>query len=155
VRATFGPRILFDSTGATGDTADEAFQTKSYCRVHHKVNPVGQPCYAGSRRLEGCKVGEHLSLARCDGYTFTEGSKRLLVEHLRNVLGHGYNARIPNAPFGLVRAPRIPVLRDELTFYTWMDKKLQTDALFSLALACWEGLWDELGEASFGSVHGE
>ena len=99
-----------------------------------------------------CDADDYLSLSCCEPFHFTGTTKKELVEHLRNVLSVGYR---PGAvEFGHLRCPPIAQLEEELTFYTWDDRKLMTDFLFSLALAAWAGLEDPLQDPEYGSIHG-
>lgn len=61
---------------------------------------------------------------------FTQESKKALISNLKDTLGDA-----------LVRSPEIKELRKELLLYRQDDKKLQTDSVMSLALACY-GLID-------------
>ena len=54
----------------------------------------------------------------------------------------------------LAAIPPIAQLEEELSFYAWEDKKLQTDCVFSLALAAWAGLEDARPDPYNGSPAG-
>jgi len=77
-----------------------------------------------------------------------------LVDNLRVVLSATYDAGDSTKDFGYVRVPPIVQLEEELSFYTWDDKRLMTDCLFSLALACWSGIEEAVGNVYEGSVYG-
>jgi hypothetical protein len=152
-RAYFGPNILADSTGPGGDAAMDALESRTYCPVHHKTLLAGTYCTDDEGNRSGCHK-HYLSLSCVDGFHFTGPTKKDLVDHLRVVLSVGQEPRNPEKPFGWLRVPQIPQLEEELTFYTWDDKKLMTDCLFSLALAAWSGLEDEIHEALEESPYG-
>jgi hypothetical protein len=154
VRAMFGPSILFDGTGPAGDVIRDALGSRAYCPVHQRTVLSGEYCQAGGKMLGGCSGQVYLPLSCCDSFVFSAGSKRELVEHLRNVLATGYDARRPAQPFGLIRFPPITQLEEEFSFYAWDDRKLTTDCLFSLALAAWQGLEDPVQDAYVGSPMG-
>jgi len=154
VREMFGPNILFDGSGPAGDVIWDALESRAFCPVHQRTLMVGGACQRDGEFLGGCGQRIYLPLSCCDPFVFSASSKRELVEHLRNVMSAGYDARNPNASFGKLRVPPIQQLEEELSFYAWDDKKLQTDSLFSLALAAWKGLEDPIGEAYFGSPFG-
>ena len=59
------------------------------------------------------------------------------------------------ANFGYVRMPPIVTVEEELAFYAWDDKGLDTDTVMSLALAAWQGLEDVPQSALLGSVYGD
>lgn len=154
-RAFFGPNLLVDSTGPGGDVVMDALESRLYCPIHHRTFLVGSPCPAPNGGIGNeCKPGLHLALSSAEGFHFSGSTKKELVEHTRNVLESGYSSQDPDAPFGLVRCPPIPELEEEMAFYSWDDKKLTTDSLFSLALACWSGLEDAIEAPVFGSVYG-
>ncbi len=62
------------------------------------------------------------------GYTFTARSKVDLLTNLQVFLERGQ-----------VQFPFVRELVDELQGYAWDDKRLVTDCVMSLALACWAG----------------
>lgn len=152
----WGPRVFADSTGMGGDVVMDALWGSRYCHHHHRVNQPGQVCRDPNGDRVGCRMEQYISLTKVQGYDFTTSSKKQLVEHTRNVLSVGYDARTPDADFGWVRIPPIPQLEEEMAFYTWDDKKLQTDCLFSLALALWSGI-DRIPRrgSAFGSIYGD
>lgn len=148
----FGPHVLFDSTGPAGDVIGDSLLSKVYCPAHHRVFDINiGNCMVNGKELDGCKPDLFTSLASCEGYAFGAQSKKELIEHLRKCMADGYT---PDEEFGLIRAPRIPELEEELSFYAWDDKKLSTDCVMSLALAAWAGLEERLGEALLGSPFG-
>lgn len=157
-RMLFGPNILCDSTGMGGDVVMDALHSSAYCPKHHCVVKTGSRCLDEHGDPLDCDRSKYLALSCCDGYEFGGGigeKKRRLVEHLRNILSVGYNAaRRNDGEFGWLRCPSIPVLEEELAFYTWEDRKLQTDALFALALAVWNGLEEPVQDAIIGSPLG-
>jgi hypothetical protein len=153
--AAWGPSVLMDSTGMAGDVIMEALEDRHYCAVHDRTllradgfctNGSGEP-------LGGCKDDLMFPLSCVDGYYFTKNSKQALVEHLRNALAVGYLYG-SDQPFGWVRSPPIVSLEEELSFYAWDDKQLDTDTVMSLALACWQGLELTVGDSHFGSPYG-
>lgn len=154
-RYLFGPNILGDSTGPGGDVVMDALEGRNYCPEHHRANLAGQVCTtADGKRIGNCKLGSYLPLSCVEGFQFTGPSKKELVEHLRNVLSVGYHSRTDGGAFGWIRLPPIPQTEEDMTFYAWDDKKLDTDNLFSLALAAWAGLEDVPSEPSVGSNYG-
>jgi len=153
-RYLFGPNILFDSTGPGGDTVRDALESRQYCATHHRTLLNDARCQKNGEFL-GCSPRDYLALNCADGFHFSGSSKKELVEHLRNVLSIGYNPGNPDVSFGWLRVPPIPQLEEELAFYAWDDKRLQTDCLFALALACWSGLEDVVGDSVIGSIFGQ
>jgi hypothetical protein len=118
---------------------------------------LGNRCVDEDGQPLSCDVGNYISLACVEGYQFGGGTgeaKKRLVEHTRNVMSTGYRRDRPDLPFGQIRVPPIVQLEEEITFYTWKDKDLETDCLFSLALAAWSGLEEVLADPDFGSVYG-
>jgi hypothetical protein len=154
-RAIFGPNILVDSSGPGGDVVMDALESRYYCPLHSETFLVSSPICPG-QGVGGveCKPEHYLALSCCEGYHFTGTTKKELVEHLRNVLEVGFQKNDPERPFGWIKSPPIPTLEEELAFYEWEDKKLQTDSVFSLALAAWSGLEEVLEDPVFGSVYG-
>jgi hypothetical protein len=164
----FGPSFAGDSTGMAGDVIFDALDSRRYCSVHDRVFLVeqnrcrdedGRPLatYDADGRPITCdpgRPGDHVALNSVDEYGFTERSKAQLIEHMRNVLSAGYRFG-SDEPFGWLRVPPIVQLEEEWSFYTWSDKGLETDALMSLALACWQGLEDAPAPVSLGSIHGD
>jgi hypothetical protein len=154
VRDLFGPNILVDSTGPAGDVIMDQLETRLYCPEHHRVILQDSPrCMRQGIALD-CDSERYLPLSCIEGYNFSGTTKKELVDHLRACLSVGYDGSDPTNDFGWIRSPSIPQLEDELAFYAWDDKKLQTDCVFSLALAAWIGLEESLGDPSFGSVYG-
>lgn len=155
-RELFGPNILCDSTGPGGDVAMDAIEGSLYCPQHHRVVKVAAPACVDERgqTLGHAPGHQYLPLSCCEGFTFAAASKKQLVDHLRLVLSAGYDSRTPDVAFGNLRTPPIVQLEEELSFYVWEDRKLQTDCLFSLALACWSGLEQQVGDISLGSPYG-
>jgi hypothetical protein len=152
----WGRDIYCDGTGPGGDVVMDALHSRRYCPLHHRCNLGGQSCVDGKGAHLGCDTSQYISLAFIEDYDFGGGTglrKKELVEHLRNVLSVGYDVRNPDEPFGWLRIPPIEQIEEELTFYTWDDKRLTTDALFSLALACWSGLEDCPRPSSIGSIY--
>jgi len=156
--AFFGPNVLCDASGPAGDVVMDALSSRYYCPKHHRTLEFGHRCLDDQTHEPlGCETDSYLWLNCCDGYYFSVGqghAKKELVEHLRNCLSYGYRGIASSASFGLLRTPEIPQLREELTFYTWDDKRLMTDCLFSLALAAWSGLEDVVGAPLVGSTFG-
>ena len=153
----FGPNVLCDASGPAGDVVMDALGSRRYCPLHHRTLEMDQRCIGRDGDQLGCEPETYLWLNCCDGYYFSVGqgqAKKELVEHLRNCLGHGYRGPATGDSFGWLRSPSIPQLEEELTFYTWDDKRLMTDCLFSLALAAWSGLEDVVGEPLTASMYG-
>jgi hypothetical protein len=92
-------------------------------------------------------------LSCVDKFDFSMKSKRNLIEHLRNALQIGYISN-SDQPFGNIRTPPIVQLEEELSFYAWDDKGLETDTVMALALAAWAGMEDMPGNALVGSLYG-
>jgi hypothetical protein len=155
-RELFGPNILCDSTGPGGDVAMDALESSLFCTQHRKVVRVASPICADEHGepLAHSPGQSFLPLSCCEGYAFSNSTKKQLVDHLRLVLSAGYDSRTPDVAFGNLRTPPIVQLEEELSFYAWEDRKLQTDCLFSLALACWSGLEQEVGDIALGSPYG-
>lgn len=154
-RAIFGTNILIDSTGPSGDVVMDALENRLYCIRHERCHLKGDGCpncLADRRDFDPARLWLPIP---ADGYAFGPTSKQLLVEHLRNVLSVGYDFATPDVDFGLIRTPPIVQLEEELSFYAWVDTKLVTDCVFSLALAAWSGLEDPRGDSLVGSIHGE
>ena len=153
----FGQNVLCDSTGPGGDVIMDALESRLYCPEHHKTIEIGMGrCHRQGIPLD-CDPGTYIPLACCEGYAFSASTKAELVEHLRVVLSAGYTTADggeSSSEFGLLRVPPIVQLEEELSFYTWDDKKLMTDCLFSLALAAWSGIEESVGGAYIGSVFG-
>lgn len=154
-RYLFGPNVLADSTGMGGDVVLDALHERLYCPQHDRTVLMrdGQ-CFQKGNAL-GCNPETYVALSCVDGFDFSGTTKKQLVDHLRNVLSVGYDKHTPEADFGWLRTPPIVQLEEELTFYTWDDKRLQTDCLFSLALAAWSGLEDVPRPAVVGSAYGD
>ena len=151
----WGPSVLADATGMAGDVILDALQERMYCPAHDRITMVGQGvCRMNNGNpLGGCKVSEYINLSCVDGFQFSKSTKQGLIEHLRNVLSHGYIAG-SDSQFGLIRTPPIVQLEEELSFYSWDDKHLETDAVMALGLAAWQGLELTVGESFVGSVYG-
>lgn len=153
--ALFGPSFIGDSTGMAGDVIFEALDSRLYCGKHDRLFLTDQrTCRDADGRPLDCGPGDHFSLGCVDTYPFSERSKAQLIEHMRNVLSVGYRFESDD-PFGWLRVPPIVQLEEEWSFYTWSDKGLETDALMSVALACWQGLEDAPAPPAQGSVHGD
>lgn len=155
VRDLFGPNILCDSTGPGGDVVMDALGSSFYCPEHHKVVKVNTVCTDERGVPLGCDPRRYHNLSCCEGFTFAAASKKQLVDHLRLVLSAGYDSRTPDVAFGHLRVPPIVQLEEEMSFYAWDDKKLETDCLFSLALACWSGLEEQVASALADSPYGD
>lgn len=152
--ALFGPNFLGDSTGPGGDAALDALEGRVYCPQHHRANLAGTRCQKPDGSAMECKPEDYLALSCVEGFQFTGSTKKELVDHLRLVLGVGYDPNDPAREFGWLRSPPIVQLEEELSFYAWDDKRLVTDCLFSLALATWHGLEDRVQDAVIGSIFG-
>jgi hypothetical protein len=153
--AAWGPSILMDSTGMAGDVIMEALEDRHYCGIHDRtlLRADGLCTNSSNEPLGGCRDDQMFPLSCVDGYYFTKNSKQTLIEHLRNALAVGYLYG-SDEPFGWVRSPPIVSLEEELSFYAWDDKQLDTDTVMSLALACWQGLELTVGDSHFGSPYG-
>ena len=154
----WGPNILGDSSGPQGDVIFDALESRHFCPVHQRTSMVGNRCLSDWGEPLDCNPQKYISLACVEGYQFGGGTgeaKKRLVEHTRNVMATGYRRDRPDLPFGQLRIPPIVQLEEEMTFYTWMDKNLETDCLFALALAAWSGLEEVLPDPDFGSVYGD
>jgi hypothetical protein len=153
-RQLFGPNILCDSTGPGGDVVMDNLGSSLYCPHHRKVIKMGTVCTDESGVPLGCPRSEYLSLSCAEGFAFSAPRKKELIDHLRLVLSLGYDSRRPDVQFGNLRVPPIVQLEEELSFYAWEDKRLQTDCVFSLALSCWAGLEFQVAPLSLGSPFG-
>lgn len=100
-----------------------------------------------------CDPADYISLGCVDGFDFSASSKKNLIEHARNVMSVGYRSG-SDEPFGHVRIPPISKIEEEHSFYSWDDKRLETDTVMGLALALWQGMDDVPQSPLFGSVHG-
>jgi len=149
----WGPSILADATGMAGDVILDALEERHYCAVHDRVvlreggtcrdrrgNPIGN-----------CDTREYVPLNCVDGFQFTKQSKQALIEHLRNVMSVGYRAG-SEEPFGYLRCPPIVSLEEEMSFYSWDDKQLDTDTVMALGLAAWQGLELAVGQSAIGGT---
>ena len=154
-RLLWGPNILCDSTGMGGDVVMDALDSRFICSKHKRTGMIGSRCIdPRTRQPLDCKPEDYLPLSVAEGYDFSGSTKKELVEHLRNVLSVGYDEDHPDAEFGWLRCPPIVQLEEELSFYSWDDKRLVTDCLFSLALAAWSGLEDPVDQPEAGSPAG-
>lgn len=151
----FGPSILADSTGMAGDVIMENLADRYYCPLHDRTitREAGLCRDRHGNPLGGCGLHVYMPLSCVEGFEFTTKSKVNLMEHLRNCMSHGYRQG-SDEPFGLLRCPPVVQIEEELSFYAWDDKGLDTDTVMSLALAAWQGLEDVPAEAAVGSVHG-
>lgn len=149
----FGKNVLADSTGPGGDVVMSALEDSLYCSRHNRVNRVGSRCMDGNN-FRDCNPQDYIRLSCVEGFTFSAGSKKELVDHLRLVLSFGYSNERAEQAFGNLRSPRIVALEEELSFYAWDDKRLDTDCVFALALAAWAGLESPVGNVSVGSTMG-
>lgn len=151
----FGPTMMADATGMSGDVIMDALESRKYC-VKHDRNFLIEQGYCmdhHGERIVGCDQGDHYKLGLVEPFQFSASSKKQLLEHLRNTLSVGYRAR-SGEPFGWLRSPPIVQLEEELSFYAWDDKGLDTDCVMALALAALCGLDDVPQPISFGSIHG-
>ena len=153
VRTLFGENLLCDSSGPAGDVIMDALSSRVYCPTHHKTLEQGQRCMRDGQFRTGCP-NDYIPLSSADGYVFSSLSKKELIDNLRVVLSATYDSGDSTKDFGYVRVPPIVQLEEELSFYTWDDKRLMTDCLFSLALACWSGIEEAVGNVYEGSVYG-
>ncbi len=153
---TWGPSILGDATGMAGDIILDALQERFYCPVHDRtlLKEHGKCIGRDGEPVGGCNPELMVNLGCVDGYQFSKSSKQGLIEHLRNLLSVGYRAGSDD-PFGWLRCPAIVTLEEELGFYSWDDKHLDTDTVMALALACMQGLELAAGTSSVGSPYGD
>lgn len=151
----FGPNVLADATGMAGDVILDALEERHYCPIHDRTVLREHALCLGRDRLPlgGCKEREMVPLSCVDGFQFTRSSKQGLIEHLRNILSVGYQSGT-DEPFGWLRCPPIVQLEEELAFYAWDDKGLDTDCVMALALAAYQGLELSVGESAVGSPYG-
>ena len=145
----FGPHVLCDATGPAGDVVMDELEARLFCPIHQRTFLHDAECPKG-----GCDEHFWIPLSCCSPFYFTARSKKELAEHLRNVLSFGYDPTTPDVEFGRLRIPPIAQLVEEVTFYAWDDKKLVTDAFFSLCLAAWDGLEETVPAATLGSPFG-
>lgn len=152
----WGPSILADATGMAGDVILDALEERHYCQVHDRVfmREMGFCRDRHGEALGGCGGQRHppfIPLNCVEGFQFTKQSKAGLIEHLRNLLAHGYHAGSED-PFGMLRCPPIVQLEEEMAFYSWDDKGLDTDTVMALGLAAWQGLENVVGESHVGGT---
>jgi hypothetical protein len=150
----FGASALGDSTAMAGDVIFDNLDSRLYCPVHDRTVMLDSGVCRDRHfnALGGCKDMRRLSCV--EGYQFSASSKKNLMEHLRNTLSVGYLAGSED-PFGWLRCPPIVQVEEEMAFYAWDDKGLDTDTVMALALAAWQGLEDVPAPASIGSAYGE
>ena len=149
--------IICDASGPAGDVIMDAITSRRYCGVHHRTVGLSEYCRAPNGERLDCDSENYVDLRPADGYYFSSGqgqAKKELVENLRDCLSKGYTGPATGQSFGLIRFPFIPQLEEELTFYMWDDKRLQTDCVFSLALAAWSGIREIVGDVAVGSPFG-
>jgi hypothetical protein len=138
-----------------GDVILDALEDRHYCPIHDRTI-LGGLTFCQDRAgnpLGGCREEQMIPLNTVDGFQFTKSSKQGLIEHLRNLLSVGYRAS-SDEPFGWLRSPPIVALEEELAFYSWDDKGLETDCVMALALAAWQGIELAPGTSYFGSPYG-
>lgn len=153
----FGPSILADATGMAGDVILDALSERHYCPVHDRTLLHAHGGFCTDRMgnpLGGCREELMIPLACVDGYQFTKSSKQGLIEHLRNLMSIGYRAG-SDEEFGWLRSPPIVQLEEELSFYSWDDKGLDTDCVMALGLAAYQGIELAVGESTVGSPYGD
>jgi hypothetical protein len=145
--AMWGGNILADKTGMGGDVVMDALESRFYCPEHDRTFLSDNPRCPGA---VDCNGNHWLPLSCVEGYEFSGQRKKQLIESLRNSMSIGYVAN-SDLPFGWLRSPPIVQLEEELAFYIWEDKNLETDCLFSLALCVWHGLQQRVLDAVSGS----
>ena len=156
----YGGELLLDGTGTGGDVVMGELQSRLYCPYHHETFPVRGVCPERGKQIPGFELEggwcepKHVAIDPQE-YIFSANSKVQLINHLQEVLGRGYSLDRPEDSFGVLRCPPIQVLQDELTEYAWDDKKLQTDCIFALALAAYQGIAGIVEDAFVGSIYGE
>ena len=158
-RAMFGPNMIGDSTGMGGDVVLDALESRRFCPEHGVAVLNDSRCIGRNGQPLTCIPEDYLPLSCVERFDFNplgmSSGKKRLVDHLRNCLSVGYMAsRISGEEFGWLRSPPIPQLEEELSFYSWDDKGMETDSMFALALAAWHGLEDPVKDAIVGSVYG-
>lgn len=146
--SVFGPNMVGDASGPGGDVIFDALGDREYCWLHDATYLNTQGCPDGA-----CQISHHVRLADVDSFFFTQNSKRELIETLRNTMSHGYR-KGSDLPFGLLRSPPIVALEEELSFYAWDDKRLMTDTVMALGLACYGAFNDRPGVIAVGSPWG-
>jgi len=153
--AIFGTSMLMDSTGMAGDVILDNLDSRNYCAAHDRIvlkeSGICRDRYHNA--LGGCRQVDYINLSCVDGYAFSTNSKKNLMEHLRNTLSVGYIAG-SDEPYGWLRIPPIVQVEEEMAFYAWDDKGLETDTVMSLALAAWQGLEDVPSKPLVGSSYG-
>lgn len=156
VVAIFGGSVLVDSTGMAGDVIMDNLDSRWYCPIHDRtvMKESGVCRDYNFKPLGGCDSDKYVSLSCVEGYPFSSSSKKNLMEHLRNILSVGYLAG-SEEEFGWLRCPPIVQAEEEMAFYAWDDKGLDTDTVMALALAAWQGLEDVPQAALIGSAYGE
>lgn len=150
----FGPNVLADSTGMAGDVIFSNLEDRRYCPTHDRIiqNEMGVCMDRHRIPLPDCKESLHVSLGCVEGFDFNTKSKANLVEHLRNVGSVGYRSQ-SDEEYGLIRMPPIAQVEEEMSFYAWDDKGLETDTVMALALAAWAGLDDVPGASVIGGSY--
>lgn len=146
----FGATALCDSTGV-GDVVCEELEGRRYCPDHHLAIGWNERCRDHMGEPLACLTASYSPIG-VERFVFNAGSKYQLVTHLAQALGWGYDPDQAGKPFGLLRAPSVVQLADELAFYAWEDKKLVTDCVMALALAAWQGVRDMPAAPVSGSV---
>jgi hypothetical protein len=149
----WGPSILADATGMAGDVILDALEERHYCSTHDRVvlNGFGTCRDRRGQPIGNCNTRDYIPLNAVDGFQFTKNSKQALIEHLRTVLSAGYRAG-SDEPFGWLRCPPIVALEEEMSFYSWDDKGLDTDTVMALGLASWQGLELSVGQSIIGGT---
>lgn len=151
----WGPNVLADATGMAGDVIRDALDDRFYCPIHDRTllreqevcpRPDGMP-------MGGCGLQHMVPLSAVDGFQFTRSSKHGILEHLRLLMSVGYQPG-GEEEFGWLRCPPIVHLEEELSFYSWDDKGLETDCVMALALAAHQGIALSVGESLVGSPYG-
>lgn len=162
----FPGQMLVDATGGQGDVVMDELLGRFYCPRHHSAFEIGGRCPKYGRRpselntpffidtKRNCSTDDWLRIDP-QSYIFSARTKADLINNLQSVMGRGYDEDEIERPFGLIRAPAILPLQEEMGEYAWDDKKLQTDCVFSLALAAYSGLEDIVPPPAAGSIHGE
>lgn len=107
----------------------ERFQRQPWPMVTARIRSLHLEYQASKTLIDATGVGQPVldevhDVA--DGYIFTAGSKTDLINNLQVILEKRQ-----------IRFPFVRELVDELQQYEWDDKKLETDCVMALALACW------------------
>lgn len=147
-----GYELWVDGTGSGGDVVFEALCDLLYCPKHHVTFDATAPCPQAGESNCDWKNTPPIRISP-QAYIKTSVTKPQLVNHLQNCLDDGYDAAHHDQEFGRLRCPPIHQLSEELTEYAWDDKKLTTDCVMALGLAC-QAIKGLVEDVLVGAVHG-